>query len=173
MDVKKENIKEKEDKKEEEIVREDENFNEEEVLEESWSVSSEVLGELKYEWIEEEEVAYVVRVHSNFHIKTSIEQVKASLDRLLEDNDKPDIMKWLEASNELEIFCEAAAQAGRDVIEFDIKATEILDVVWEILEDNENRNEDGGDDEDDDDSREEEFSVENDENGPEYYQNRL
>ena len=145
------------------------------------------LGDLKFEWIEEEDIEYSVRVHQNFHYKTSIRQVKASIDRVLEDNDEPDIMKWLEASNELEIFCNAAAEAGRDVIDFDIEATEILDAVWKILEygnndevndDNGNVEEDNGEDDNNEDmnndeEEDEEFNVDDDEEGPEYYKERM
>mgnify|MGYP003323624576 CR=1 FL=1 len=43
------------------------------------------LGDLKFEWIEEDDVSYTVRVCENFHIKTNIQKVRASMDRLLED----------------------------------------------------------------------------------------
>ena len=119
------------------------------------------LGDLKFEWIKEDDVSYTVRVCENFHIKTNIQKVRASMDRLLEDNNKPDIMKWLETYNELEIFCDAAAQAGRDVIDFDVEMTEILDAVWILLENEAEEDEN------------EEFNIGNDEEGPEYYQERL
>ena len=147
------------------------------------------MGDLEFEWMEEEEIEYCVRVHQNFHYRTSIRQVKASIDRVLEDNTNPDIMKWLEASNELEIFCNAAAEAGRDVIDFDIEATEILDAVWKIMEDNSNdvgnndndaeENDNNNDDEDNNEDNEEdgendeEFNVEDDNEGPEYYKARM
>ena len=147
------------------------------------------LGDLKFEWIDEEDIEYTVRVQQNFHYKTSIKQVKASLDRLVEDNDKPDIMKWLEASNELEIFCSAAAEAGRDVIDFDVEATEVLDAVWELLEygdndgenanhevnedDDYNNNDDNNEDMEEYDDVDNEFNVGDGEEGPEYYKERI
>ena len=143
------------------------------------------MGDLEFEWLDEEDIEYCVRVHHDFHYRTSIRQVRASIDRVLEDNTEPDIMKWLEASNELEIFCNAAAEAGRDVIDFDIEATEILDAVWKIMEDNSNdhgndgdngdNNNDEEDDEnlDDNDEDDEEFDVEDDNEGPEYYKERM
>ena len=115
------------------------------------------LGDLKFEWIREEDVSYTVRVCENFHIKTSIQRVRTSMEKLLEDNDKPDITKWSEANRELEIYCDAAAQAGRDVIDFDMEMSEILDAVWDLLEDEAR--------EDDND----EFNVGEGEDGPEYY----
>ena len=111
------------------------------------------LGDLKFEWLDEEDVSYTVRVCENFHIKTNIKRVRDSMDRLLEDNDKPDILKWSEANRELEMFCDAAAQAGRDVIDFDMEMTEILDAVWKLLED-----------------ENDEFNIGDGEEGPEYYQ---
>ena len=89
------------------------------------------MEELRYDWIEENDVEYSVRVRSDFHYNTSIHQVRESVHELLEDNDKPDLMKWIEASRQLEVFCYAAAEAGRDVIDFDIEMTEILDAVLE------------------------------------------
>ena len=93
---------------------------------------------LRYDWIEENDVEYSVRVQNDFHYNTSIHQVKNSINELLEDNDKPDLMKWLEASRQLEVFCAAAAEAGRDVIDFDMEMTEILDQVWDMMEHDDN-----------------------------------
>ena len=92
---------------------------------------------------------------------------------LLEDNDKPDIMKWLETSHELDTFCDAAVRAGRDVIDFDMEVREILDAVWTLIEYNEDQadEEERGDDGDDEDL--EYLNLGEGEEGPEYYQVRL
>ena len=82
-------------------------------------------------------------------------------------------MKWLETSHELEVFCEAAMAAGRDVIDFDIEVREVLDAVWALIEENEN-----GNDQEEEEAEGEEENLElinlgEGEDGPEYYQIRL
>ena len=135
------------------------------------------MEDLRYDWIEENDVEYSVRVQHDFHYNTSIHQVRNSINELLEDNDKPDLMKWLEASRQLEVFCAAAAEAGRDVIDFDMEMTEILDQVWDMMEhevNEENEENDYADDDNgDEDEREDEFNVGNGDEGPEYYNARM
>ena len=135
------------------------------------------MEDMRYDWIDETDVEYSVRVQSDFHYNTSINQVKNSINELLEDNDKPDLMKWLEASSQLEVFCAAAAEAGRDVIDFDMEMTEILDQVWDMMEqevNEENEENDYADDDNgDEDEHEDEFNVGNGDEGPEYYNVRM
>ena len=128
---------------------------------------------LRFDWLEEEDVIYLVERWTGGYDKTWIGKVKESLRKLLEDNEEPDIMKWLEASHELEVFCEAAVEAGRDVIDFDIEVREILDAVWTLLEFNEDNvgDEDGEDHGEDEDL--ERLILGEGEDGPEYYQMRL
>ena len=135
------------------------------------------MDDLRYDWIEENDIEYSVRVQHDFHYNTSIHQVKNSINELLEDNDKPDLMKWLEASRQLEVFCAAAAEAGRDVIDFDMEMTEILDQVWDMMEHEVNEeteeNDYADDDNGDEDEHEDEFNVGNGDEGPEYYNVRM
>ena len=135
------------------------------------------MEDLRYDWIEENDIEYSVRVQHDFHYNTSIHQVKNSINELLEDNDKPDLMKWLEASRQLEVFCAAAAEAGRDVIDFDMEMTEILDQVWDMMEHEVNEenidNDYADDDNGDEDEHEDEFNVGNGDEGPEYYNVRM
>ena len=95
------------------------------------------MRDLRFDWLDEEDVVYIVQGYMGDYERTSIGRVKRSLERLLEDNDRPDIMKWLEVSHELEVFCEAAVEAGRDVIDFDTEVREVLDAVWTLMEENE------------------------------------
>ena len=128
---------------------------------------------LRYDWLEEDDVIYLVERWTGEYEKITIERVKESLRNLLEDNNKPDIMKWLETSHELEVFCDAAVMAGRDVIDFDVEVREILDAVWILMEDNENHvdEEEVGNDGEDDEL--EHLILGEGEEGPEYYQVRL
>ena len=131
------------------------------------------IGDLRYDWIEEEDVIYIERGYTGDHKRTSIWRVKASMEELLEDNDKPDIMKWLEVSHELEVFCEAAVAAGRDVIDFDIEVREILDAVWILIEDNENENVQEEEEANGDEGDLESINLGEGEDGPEYYRFRF
>ena len=92
------------------------------------------IGELRFDWLDEEDVIYIVQGYTGDYERTSIGRVKTCLDRLLEDNEKPDLLKWLEVSHELEVFCEAAVEAGRDVIDFDVETREALHRISESLE---------------------------------------
>ena len=76
-------------------------------------------------------------------------------------------------SHELEVFCEAAVEAGRDVIDFDIEVREVLDAVWTLMEENENGNGQGQGEAERDEENMELFNIGAGEDGPEYYQARL
>ena len=128
---------------------------------------------LRYDWLEETDVIYLVERWTGEYEKITIERVKESLRNLLEDNNKPDIMKWLETSHELEVFCDAAVMAGRDVIDFDIEVREILDAVWILMENNENQEDEEEEVNDGEDDELEHLMLGEGEEGPEYYQVRL
>ena len=124
-------------------------------------------------WLAEEDVVYIVERWTGGYDTTWIGRVKESLRNLLEDNEDPDVMKWLETSHELEVFCEAALEAGRDVMDFDEEVREILDAVWILMEFNEDGVGNGEEEDDGEDEDLERLVLGDGEEGPEYYQVRL
>ena len=145
-------------------LKEEEDMLEEEEVEES---------KHDIRWLAEEDVVYIVERWTGGYDTTWIGRVKESLRNLLEDNEDPDVMKWLETSHELEVFCEAALEAGRDVMDFDEEVREILDAVWILMEFNEDGVGNGEEEDDGEDEDLERLVLGDGEEGPEYYQVRL
>ena len=154
-------------------IKEEEGTLEEEEVEESEQGISNTGNSQGVCWLTEEDVVYIVERWTGGYDTTWIGRVKESLRNLLEDNEDPDVMKWLETSHELEVFCEAALEAGRDVIDFDEEVREILDAVWILMEFNEDGVRYGEEEDDGEDEDLERLVLGEGEEGPEYYQVRL